>query len=63
MKPQPSQCYLCGALAIRRCDGCGKPICEEQHRLGVDAKGQKQYLCIPCDDQRQHHSVGMRARG
>jgi hypothetical protein len=52
MKPQASRCYLCGALAVRKCGACGKPICEEQARLGVDAKGQKQFLCIPCDERR-----------
>ena len=63
MKPQPSRCYLCGALAIRMCGGCGKPVCEEQQRLGVDVKGRKQYLCIPCDKERQQqHTIG-RARG
>lgn len=63
MKPPPSRCYLCGAPAIRTCDGCGKPICEEQQRLGVNVKGKKQYLCIPCDQQRQHFYVSERARG
>ena len=63
MKSPPSRCYLCAAPAIRMCDGCDKPICEEQQRLGVDAKGQKQYLCIPCDNQRQQHYTIARARG
>ncbi len=62
MKPQPHRCYLCGAPAIRTCGGCGKPICEEQGRLGVDAKGQKQYLCIPCDDRRLRDYMASRSR-
>lgn len=53
MKPQPTWCYLCGALAVRRCGECGQPICEQQSRLGVDAKGRKHYLCVPCDDRQQ----------
>lgn len=57
MKPQPSRCYLCNAPTIRMCGACGKPICEEQSRLGVDARGKKQILCIPCDDQRQRYTV------
>jgi len=53
MKPQPSRCYLCNAPAVRTCGACGKPLCEQQSRLGVDAKGRKQYLCLACDDRQQ----------
>jgi hypothetical protein len=64
MKPQPSRrCYLCNAPAIRMCDRCGRPVCEEQQRLGVDAKGSLQYLCIPCDHERQQQYTIIRARG
>jgi hypothetical protein len=62
MKPQASRCYLCGAPAIRTCNGCGQPICQDQHRLGVNAKGQKQWLCLPCDDRRQEDYAGGRVK-
>jgi hypothetical protein len=53
MKPQTSRCYLCGAPAVRTCGECGKLLCEQESRLGVDAKGKRQYLCLPCDDRQQ----------
>lgn len=53
MKQRPNPCYLCGALAIWTCKACGKPICEEHGRLGIDARGNKLYSCFPCDDRRQ----------
>ncbi len=62
MKPQPSRCYLCNAPAVRTCGECGQPLCERQSRLGVDAKGKKQYLCLPCDD-RQQQGITWRSKG
>ncbi|HEU5376796.1 MAG TPA: hypothetical protein VFV38_15275 [Ktedonobacteraceae bacterium] len=62
MKAPPNRCYLCGAPAIRTCNGCGRPVCVEQQRLGVDAKGSLQYLCIPCDNERQQRYSIIRAR-
>jgi hypothetical protein len=61
MKPPPSQC-ACGARAIRTCGGCGTLICEEHQRIGVDRQGRKQYLCFPCDDERQHDSAPWQAK-
>lgn len=52
MKPSPPRC-ACGAPAIHPCSGCGRSLCEEHARSGVDGKGQMQYLCFACDD-RQH---------
>lgn len=62
MKQRPSQCYLCGALAIWTCGACGKPICEEHGRLGIDARGKRQYLCLPCDDRQQQGRVVWRGK-
>lgn len=61
MKPHPSQC-ACGARAIRACGGCGIPLCEEHQRVGVDRKGRKQYLCFPCDDERQYDAAPWQAK-
>ncbi len=54
MKPQPV-CHACGGRAIRACQGCGTPVCEEHQRLSVNASGQKQYLCFACDDRRHQN--------
>lgn len=62
MKAQPIPCGLCGARAIRTCGECRTPLCEQHARLGVDAKGQRQYLCFACDDRRYQYPPIWRGR-